>query len=107
MSSMPTNPTSEPPIVGMSRSAAELVFWLRQSEREIVHLMTEISERHQSLLSIINNLGIEERTAFEAELPGLVHRVLELHDVYMSDQQKVTMAQSASGVRMVVDRPQA
>lgn len=93
MSSIPTNPTSEPPIVGMSRSAAELVFWLRQSEREIVHLMTEISERHQSLLSIISNLGIEERTAFEAELPSLVHRVLELHDVYMNDQQKAHCGQ--------------
>lgn len=77
----------------MSRSAAELVFWLRQSEREIVHLMTEISERHQSLLSIISNLGIEERTAFEAELPSLVHRVLELHDVYMNDQQKAHCGQ--------------
>jgi hypothetical protein len=103
----PMQPTSEPPIVGMARSAAELVYMLRRSEQDIVNLMAEIHERHQSLRSIIQNLGLEERANFEAELPGLVHRFIELHNQYTADQQKATMTTEMSECRLVMDTPQA
>lgn len=103
----PMQPTGEPSIVSMSRSAGELVFALRRRDDELRAFCADVSDERSRLRQIIANLSSEEHVAFEAEIPQFLIGTLDHYEELMSPKAVASPAAAGGAGRLVRDVPQA